>query len=200
MRKWGTPLALLAVAAGAAIIASPRAQTEPGPTVDELVQQAGGAAVQSRDLIDEAIRLTASAYTHYSAWHLWEGVAASLRHRRGWSHQYNAALAAVLEGLGFRTRMVHTAWVQGADHPWWHNGHTWVKVLVDGRWLDACASRSTNRVGELPVTPGSEELPYHPRTRMAVTLSLTPFVVAGVWRAWLTRRPVPGWIYRERFL
>lgn len=198
MKRWFRVVAVLAVGAGAVVVAAPRTDHPDGPSVEDLAARAHASGLSGRELVTEAIRLTAEAYTHYSAWHLWERSRVSLRHRRGWSHQYNSVLCIVLRQLGFETRMVHTAWVLGADHPWWHNGHTWVKVKVNGRWLDACASHADNQAGELPVTPDSDELPWGPRTRIAITLSLAPFVVAEVWRSWLTRRPVPTWIYRER--
>lgn len=198
MNRWVVPVAVVAGGLGAVVLAAPRSQAADGPTIRQLVTRLRATGLEGRELVTAAIQATAQAYTHYSAWHLWESPSRSLRHRRGWSHQYNTVLARVLKDLGFGTRMVHTVWIQGGEHPWWHNGHTWVKVNVDGRWLDACASGSGNQVGELPVTPDSDELPYHVRTRWAVALSLAPFVVTEVWRAWLTGRPVPGWIYRRR--
>lgn len=198
MRKLVMALGSVFVAVGAVRLAAPEAGPHDGPSTHDLVEQLASSGLSGHDLANAAIRATGRSYRAYSAWHLWESPATSLRHRHGWSHQYNAVLADVLAGLGFDTRMVHTAWVRGSDHPWWHKGHTWVKVRIDGRWLDACASSEAHVLGDLPNIPASEELPYHGRTRTAVRLFLAPFVIGAVWRSWLTRQPVAPWVYRRR--
>ena len=88
--------------------------------------------------------------------------------------------------------------MRGFGYPWWLAGHTWVKVTMDGRELDACASREDSRVGEPPFVPLTAELPLRIVTRWAVGAALVPFVIAEVWRAWLGGRPVAPWVYGER--
>lgn len=167
-------------------------------TVDRLVGQLRGTGLSGRELADAAVEAVSLSFPHHSVWHLWEGPDLALSHGRGWSHQYNTVLARVLERLGFDTRLVHAARVQGWRHPWFFSSHMWVKVKVERRWLDACASRSANRLGHVGFTPVSEELPLRPTTRWTVALGLVPAIVGGVWRARLTHRTVPPWIYRRR--
>ncbi len=189
------------VTAGAvvpAMLAAPAPRGPRGPSIDDLVRSLRKQGLQGRDLVSAAIHEVAAAYRYYSVRHLWETPEMSLGNRRGWSHQYNVVLARVLDALGFETRLVHTPWLQGGDHPWWHNGHTWVKVRIDGRWWDACASRATHEAGDLTAVPGSEELPYHRRTNIALSLWMVPFVTFQVWKSWLTGDPLPGWIYAPR--
>lgn len=167
-------------------------------SVDQIVSVLRREGLHGPELIDRAIATVAQEYTHYCLWHLWETPKASLSAGRGWSHQYNYVLRDVLRGLEFDARMVHAARVRGFRHPWWHAGHAWVKVNLDGRPHDACASRVSNRMDDVGFTPVTTELPCRSITRLGVAAALSPFVVVGVWRAWLTGRPVSPWIHRKR--
>lgn len=192
-----------AVTAAAAILpvvrlSPPSAKVAGARTVAELVARLQATGLEDRALVDAAIAAVAGEYTHYSAWHLWETPEQSLALGRGWSHQYNTVLLEVLRGLGFSAGLVHAARVRGWRHPWWHTGHTWVKVDLDGRRRDACASLATNRVDAVGFVPVTTELPYRDVTRVGIALALAPFVVFEVWRAWLTGRPVSTWVYRPR--
>ncbi|NLE96659.1 MAG: arylamine N-acetyltransferase [Propionibacterium sp.] len=188
---------LIAIAVVPVVRRAPRPRGT-GATVERIAERliAGGAT--GRELADEAIRDVALAVGHHSAWHLWESPRQSLRHGRGWSHQYNTALMLVLRELGFDAKLVHAARVRGFGHPWFMSGHTWVKVRIDGYWLDACASSMSNRVGSVGFVPLTEELPLYRRTRWAIGLALSPFVVDAVWRAWLSGDEMPAWVYEER--
>ena len=199
MRRPWLPPFLLAAAVAPVWVMAPRPIPAEGPdTVWGLVAQCRATDLTGRDLADEAVRVVALAYPVHSLWHLMEPPTWSLRHHRGWSHQYNTVLAGVLSGLGFETRLVHAARVRGFGDPWWLSGHSWVKVTIDGRPLDACASRPDSRVGAPPFVPVTSELPLRTVTRLAVGAALVPFVVAEVWRAWLTRRPVAAWVSGTR--
>lgn len=173
-------------------------KTDGARAADELVWTLRAEGLQGRELVDAAMARVAGEYTHDSLWHMWELPDTSLERGRGWSHQYNTVLLDVLRGLGWDAHLVHAARVRGFSHPWWCSGHAWVKVMVDGRPLDACASREDNKLGDLAFTPVTDELPYRNVTRLGMALALTPFVTVGVWRAWLTGRPVSPWIYRQR--
>ena len=198
MRKVMLGLAgVLGAAVGAVVAFAPRS-TGTGATVESLVDELSSRGIEGKELVDDAIRAVAEAVPQHSAWHLWESPTTSLRHGRGRSPQYNTVLLLVLRGLGFDVRLVHAARVRGFARPWFLSGHTWVKVHVDGRWLDACASSASNKAGEINFVPLTEELPVFIRTRWALGLALTPFVVAIVWWAWLTGKPVPTWVYGER--
>ncbi|NHB84063.1 arylamine N-acetyltransferase [Tessaracoccus sp. HDW20] len=170
----------------------------PGPTPSRAGRGLPGHGATGRELADEAVRTVAAAYPYHSLWHLAWTPHASLRAHHGWSHQYNTVLAEVLAALGFEVRLVHAARVRGFGFPWWLSGHSWVKVSLGGRWLDACASSLGSRAGAPPFVPVTAELPLRAVTRWAVGAALVPFVVVEAWRAWLGRRPVAGWVYHER--
>lgn len=198
-----TPLAITAavsmvVGAYAVVAAAAPRRDNAGTTVEELTRRLQGRGLEGRELVDAATRAVAEAIPYHSAWHLWEKPETSLERRAGWSHQYNTVLLLVLRSLGFDVRLVHAARVRGFGFPWFLSGHTWVKVFVDDRWLDACASSANNRAGEVNFVPLTEELPVYVRTRWAVALALSPFVVARVWGALLTGKRVPQWVYSER--
>lgn len=191
-------MSAIAAVAPVAVLAPRSVKTGGARAADELVWALRDEGLEGAALVDAAMARVAGEYTHYSLWHMWESPETSLARGRGWSHQYNTVLLDVLRGLGYEARMVHAARVRGFRHPWWHAGHAWVKVTVDDRPRDACASRMENTLGDVGFTPVTGELPYRSVTRLSVALALTPFVTVGVWRAWLTGRPVSRWIYCER--
>lgn len=195
-------LALLGAAAFVPVVLqAPRPDPAPGRpgTVDAIV-----AALEARRtheglsgqaLADAAIKAVNEAYTHYSAWHLWETPSRSLRHGRGRSIQFNSVLAQVLIRLGFTVRVVHAARVRREARPWWAFGHTWVQVEVDGLWRDADAE-SPSGVGQINFVPLTPVRDVSPLTAIDTALGLVPFVTAQVWRQWLMHEPTPGWLYR----
>ena len=200
MRKRTAMLGVAGVAGAAvgAVAAFAPAPTGRGDTVESIAETAASGGNEGIDLVNAAIRAVADAFPQHSAWHLWESPTTSLRHGRGRSPQYNTVLLLVLRRLGFDVRLVHAARVRGFSRPWFLSGHTWVKACVDGRWLDACASSASNKAGEINFVPLTEELPVFIRTRWALGLALTPFVVGSVWWAWLTGKPVPTGLAGER--
>lgn len=197
MKTRGLALAALTLGALAPVwIMAPRPERSTAPdTVDGLVEACRATGLTGRALVDQTIVEVARAFPAHSLWHLGEPPSWSLRHHRGWSHQYNTVLASVLSRLGFQVRLVHAARVRGFGHPWWLSGHSWVKVTLDGRELDACASQVSSRLGRPPFVPITVELPLRVVTRWAVGAALVPFVVAEVWKAWLSGRPVARWVY-----
>lgn len=196
--RWTLPLLVGAALAPVWAMAPPPIRTLVPDTVDGLVARCRASGLAGRALADEAIRVVAEAYPAHSLWHLTETPHASLRAHRGWSHQYNTVLAQVLRGVGFHTRLVHAARVRGFGYPWWLAGHSWVKVTVNGRELDACASSADSTVGNPPFIPITSELPLRTVTRWGVGAALVPFVVVEVWRAWLSGQEVAPWVYGEK--
>ena len=178
---------------------APRADPARGSqTVSDLVGRCAGLGLSGKPLADAAVGAVAQAFGDHSVWHLWESPERALARGRGWSQQYNTVLLKVLRGLGFDARLVHAARVRGFGHPWWLAGHTWVRVMIDGHEVDACASRLDNVAGRSPFVPLTPVLPVRLSTRWAVALALAPFVVVAVWRAWLTGEPVAPWVYGPR--
>lgn len=193
-------LAVIAgVAVGAAAAAAPApASGLPRRSVADLVDELRDADAHGADLVDAAISTVCAAFPEHSVWHLWESPRTALANGRGWSQQYNTVLAEVLEALGFDVRLVHAARVQGWRNPWFFVSHTWVKVNIDGSWLDACASTSSNQLGQVGFFPVSDELPVRASTRFTVAAALVPFVTFAVWRAKVTGEPIPSWVHRRR--
>lgn len=189
---------LPAAAVAGAAIGAPAPARRHGSTIGDIAERLRAGGADGRELVDAAMAEVCAAFPYDSVWHLWETPAKALASGRGWSHQYNTILLRVLRLLGFEARLVHAARVRGWRRPWFFTSHTWVKVRLDGRWVDACASRTGNHVGDIGFVPVSDELPYRGSTRYTVPLALAPFVVAAVWRARLGGRDVPDWVYHPR--
>lgn len=200
MKFRGTDLVVLAgIAVAGGVAGAPRpVERDPQRSLGGILSRLRSSGLSGRDLADATVAEVNQGFRYHSVWHLWESPETALTNGRGWSHQYNAILAELLEALGFEVRRVHAARVRGWRHPWFFASHSWVKVDVEGRWLDACASRADNRVGQVGFVPVSEELAYRRSTPYTVGLGLLPFITFGVWRAWLTGREVSPWIYRWR--
>ena len=196
--KW---LPLMAGAAIApVVVASPKPQPQmigDVRTIDDAITRLDAAGDSGWELVQSAVDLVNSQFSAYSAWHLWESPEVAFRNSRGFSIQYNVALAQILRGLGFEVEVVHAARVRGATpRPWWRTGRTWLRVTHDGRTRDVSAGRQ-GPVGELCFTPVSEVRAVNPWTTIGIRLAMTPLVAFQVWKAWLTRRPVPAWIYAQ---
>lgn len=208
MRKSLLAAAGLAVVVAPVVLAAPRPDPSglvlEGPegvqhevaTVDDVVDFCQSSGTHGWELVDLATSIVNRMYTHYSCWHLWLTPSRSLREGHGNSNQYNLALAAVLRRLGLQIETVHASRVRMEHHPWYHTGHTWLRVTHDGRALDVCASRPGNRAGQVSFVPVTEVLSFGPRTYLDNALALAPFVVASTWKTWLTGRRVQRWVYR----
>lgn len=188
-----------AVAAAPVLVRAPR--TRPiAPdglhTVDDVVAACIESDLHGWELVDHATALVHRKYSHYSCYHWWETPAQSFARSRGQSNQYNTVLARVLRGLGFHVRVVHAARVRLSRSPWWHSGHTWLEVTVDGRTRDVCASRAENRAGDVHFVPVTAVRPFRGLTYVDTTLGLAPIVTVLVWKAMLKNEPLPRWMYR----
>lgn len=189
-------------AATAAVLPVVTRAPQPDPLPDaprrltDLVERARQSGLDGEQLVNRAISLVNGSYSHFSAWHLWEGPQASLRGGRGRSVQYNVVLATLLAELGFEVRTVHAARVRRGASPWWASGHTWVQLRLDGLWRDADASSADNRLGVVDFEPLSQVRPLGRLTAVNTALGLVPFVTAQVWRQWLLGESTPGWLYR----
>ena len=197
-RAWRLLLAAGAIAAPV-VVGAPRTPAIAPDGVHD-VQQAIDASLAADlhgwELVDHATQLVHRKYSHYSCYHWWETPAQSFARSRGQSNQYNTVLARVLRGLGFRVRTVHAARVRLTRSPWWHSGHTWLEVTVDGRTRDVCASRAENRSDDVHFIPVTAVRPFRGLTYLDTTLGLAPIVTVLVWKAWLKGEQLPRWIYR----
>ncbi|MCI1747408.1 MAG: hypothetical protein LKI24_04420 [Acidipropionibacterium sp.] len=165
-------------------------------TIDDVVDACRASGEQGIELVDLATSLVHRMYTHYSSWHLWLTPEQSLQDGHGNSIQYNLALAQVLRRLGLTVHPVHASRVRMEHHPWYHTGHTWLQVELDGRRLDVCASRPGNRAGQVAFVPITEVRPLSRLTRADNVAALAPIVVVSLWRGWLRGRPAARWMYR----
>lgn len=196
--RFNDALLFTAMSVAGVVAGAPRRAEREVVTLPDLVADLRATGLVGRELADAAVTAVHDAFPFHSVWHIWESPTTALANGRGWSHQYNTILLEVLRELGFRARRVHAARVQGWHNPWWFTSHSWVKVQIDGRWLDACASRSRNRLGDVGFVPVTDVLGYRASTSYTVAVGLVPFIVFEVWRAWLAGRKVPTWIYRRR--
>lgn len=165
-------------------------------TIEDAIEVCRTSGCHGWELVDYATHLVHAKYHQYSCYHWWEAPSQSFERSRGQSNQYNSALARVLRGLGFQVRTVHAARVRLDRSPWWHVGHTWLHVTVDGYTRDVCASRAENTAGDVRFTPMTPVRPFRGLTYVDTTLGLAPIAVLSTWRSWLEQRPLPRWMYR----
>lgn len=196
-------LAVLGAAAAAAtlpvVLRAPKARPiapDGVTTVEEAIEACREAGLHGWDLVDHATQLVHRKYNRYSCYHWWESPEASFARSRGQANQYNTVLSHILKALGFHVRTVHAARVRLTRSPWWHTGHTWLEVTVDGYTKDVCASRAENRAGDVHFVPLSPIRPFRGLTYLDTTLGLAPIVTVLTWKAWATRTPLPRWVYR----
>ncbi|WP_195839943.1 hypothetical protein [Cutibacterium porci] len=200
------PLVLAGAAAAVVTVAIKAPQPEPGlpegpagaplRTAADVVAACRASGAVGWDLVNKATSLVHRMYTHYSCWHLWLSPQASLEAGHGHSGQYNIVLGQILEQLGFQVRPVHAARVRLEHHPWYHTGHSWLRVTYDGKELDVCASRPGNTAGNVAFVPVTEVLDRTRLNSIDTTFALAPIVVASVWKSWLTGSDIQSWMYR----
>ncbi|OYN87592.1 hypothetical protein [Parenemella sanctibonifatiensis] len=167
-------------------------------TLAEAVSNCRSSGLSGWELVAYAQHLVARKFGHYSTWHLWETSPRAFRNGRGNARRYNGALAMLLTEVGFDVVMVHAARVRQPERPWWSVGHTWLWVTHDGTRREVCARCLNNEPGKVDFEPLTRVQPERPWTGPAVEAALRPFVAAAVWRATLTGRPVPDWVYKAR--
>lgn len=192
-------LATVAVAIVPVVVRAPRTRPiapDDISSIDEAIAACRKSELHGWDMVDHATQLVHRKYSHYSCYHWWESPEQSFQRSRGQANQYNTVLAKVLKGLGFHVRTVHAARVRLTRSPWWHSGHTWLEVTVDGRTRDVCASRAENTAGDVKFIPISTVRPFRGLTYVDTTLGLAPIVTVLVWKAWVRRTPLPRWMYR----
>lgn len=191
---------LAAAVLGPVVVTAPRPRRltpEGVETIDQAVANCQASGKQGWELVDHATHLVNRKYSHYSAYHWWESPRQAFERSRGQSNQYNTALARVLRALDFQVKTVHAARVRLDRAPWWHVGHTWLQVTIDGDTRDVCASKIENIAGDVEFTPMTPVRPFRGLTYVDTTLGLAPIAVVATWRSWVERRPLPRWLYRR---
>lgn len=205
-RKPGLAQALMALAAGGALLLLPAGWALRGrrpvaldgiATLEDAVAACRAAGLDGWGLVTYAQQLVWRKFTHYSCRNLWDAPAGAFRHGMGYCTQYNLALKHILVRLGLDARAVFSLRVAVADAPEWTMGHTWLQVRVDGAVRDVCAGRADNLPGQVNFTPLAPVWPGSDLVLMLTHLGLIGFAGFLEWRALLTRRPLPEWMFQE---
>ncbi|GAB3624325.1 hypothetical protein GCM10027418_24090 [Mariniluteicoccus endophyticus] len=190
---------MVAVAAAPMVALAPRpVRTSPDGvrTIDDAVAACRATGLEGWELVEHAQHLVFRKFARYSILNVWETPATAFRNGRGYCNQYNSALATILERLGFQTERVFATRVRLDDNPWWRMGHSWVRVTIDGRTLDVCASLADNRPGHVKFIPVSEVLPFRSFTYWNTNNGMIAFTAFEAWKSIVTRQPLPRWVYR----
>lgn len=202
-RWWWIPAAAGALAASTlpVLAAAPKAEVRRPDGVDTLedaVASCRASGLTGWELVEHARVLVHRKYSQYTIVTLWENAASSFRHSRGYSSQYNGALATVLTELGFDVERVWATRVRSGPtpEPWWRTAHSWVRVTHEGRTKDVCAFDIDAPVGQVSFVPRTEVRPFGKPTRRNTRIGMTPFVFARAWRSLVTGQPLPRWLVR----
>lgn len=166
-------------------------------TIDDAVDHCRRTGLHGWDLVAYAQQLVYRKFTWYSTRNLWDAPARAFAHGMGYCTQYNLALQAILNQLGFATQAVYCMRVRVNSRPNWTLGHTWLRVRYGSEERDVCAGHADNlpgRVGFEPLAPvhcGSYAL------LMLFQFAMIPYCGVVEWRAFL-RGENPGWTLVRR--
>jgi hypothetical protein len=167
-------------------------------TVDHAVALCQRAGLSGWDLVVYAQRLVYHKFTHYSCRNLWDTPAWAFRRGMGYCTQYNLALKEILDRLGVETKAVFSLRVRVDDNPAWTMGHTWLRVTIDGATRDVCAGHAHNRPDQVNFGPLAPVWPGNRFILLLTHLGMIGFTGWLEWRALLSRRRLPGWMFEAR--
>jgi hypothetical protein len=167
-------------------------------TLDDAVVACRRSGLGGWDLVTYAQRLVYCKFTHYSCRNLWDTPAQAFRRGMGYCTQYNLALKQILDRLGFEAQAVFSLKVRVADEPEWSMGHTWLRVGISGEVRDVCAGSPANLPGQVNFAPLAPVWPGNNSVFLLTHLGLILFCGSLEWRAMLTGRPAPAWMFRRR--
>lgn len=174
-----------------------RAQPEGVRTIADAIAVCRASGLSGWELVEYARSLVHRKFTRYSILNLWETPGMAFRNSRGYCNQYNGALAEILLALGFQVERVFATRVRQDINPWWRMGHSWLRVTIDGRTLDVCASRADAGPGQVQFIPVTEVLHFGAMTYWNTNNGMILFTVLACWKAAVARKPLPRWMYRE---
>lgn len=204
---WIAALVMTAAGYGLLLLPARRALRRRGPMaldgivrLDDAVAACRRSGLNGWDLVAYAQRLVYAKFTVYSCRNLWDTPAAAFRRGMGYCTQYNLALKQILDRLGFDARAVFSLRVRVADNPEWTMGHTWLRVRVPagGETRDVCAGHADNLPGRVNFAPLAPVWPGNDLVLALTHLGMIGFCGFLEWRALLTGRPLPGWMFEER--
>ena len=182
-----------------------RAQASRAPRRDEGIETIADAVQVCRrsglggwELVTYTQRLVHRKFAFYSCRNLWDTPAQAFRYGMGYCSQYNLALKQLLDRLDIETQAVTAFKVRVRDNPEWAMGHTWLRVQVHGEVRVVCAGHADNLPGRVNFTPMALVLPAGGVLLFLLHLGMILFCGFLEWRALLTRRPLPGWMFHAQ--
>ena len=204
---WVAALAMIAVGYGLLLLPARRALRGRRPVLLDGIATLDDAAVACRrsglsgwEQVTYAQRLVYHKFTHYSCRNLWDTPAGAFRRGMGYCTQYNLALKQLLDRLGIETHAVFSLRVRVTENPDWTMGHTWLRVRIPagGESRDVCAGQVDNMPGRVNFTPLAPVWPGNDFVLALTHLGMIGFCGFLEWRALLTGRPLPVWMFEER--
>jgi hypothetical protein len=174
----------------------------PGPlpcaTLTDAVAACRACGLEGWPLVTFAQQLTYGQFRCYSCRNLWDTPARAFAHGMGYCTQYNLALKQILDALGIETRAVFSLHVRVAGNDRWTMGHTWLQVRCEGEWRAVCAGDGDNLPGAVNFTAVAPVWPGRPLFLFLTDLGMIGFCGFLEWRALLTGRPLPPWMFYVR--
>ena len=167
-------------------------------TLDDAAAACRCSGLRGWELVAFAQRLVYRKFAFYSARNLWDTPARAFRYGMGYCTQYNLALAQLLAKLRIRSEAVYCAQVQVHDNPDWRMGHTWLRVTIDGVTQDMCAGRAENLPGSVGFTPLARVRRGCAPVLLLLHLGMISYCGFLEWRALITGRDTPGWMFVAR--
>ena len=169
-------------------------------TLDDAVAACRRSGLSGWELVTFAQRLVYCKFTLYSCRNLWDTPAGVFRRGMGYCTQYNLALKQIFDRLGFDVWAVFSLRVAVADKPAWGMGHTWLRVRcpAGAEARDVCAGHADNLPGQVNFTPLAPVWPGNGLVLTLTHLGMIGFCSFLQWRALLTRKPLPGWMFEAR--
>ena len=167
-------------------------------TLDDAVAACRRSSLDGWELVTFAQRLVYRKFTHYSCRNLADTPAQAFRRGMGYCTQYNLALKQILDRLGYKTKAVFSLQVRVVDEPGWAMGHTWLRVRVGGEVRDVCAGHVDNLPGRVNFTQVAPVWPGNDIIFILTNLGMILFCGSLEWRALLSGRPIPEWMFRKR--
>lgn len=167
-------------------------------TIVDAVQACHRAGLSGWELVAYAQRLVHRKFVYYSCRNLWDTPAQAFRYGMGYCTQYNLALKQLLDRLSVETQAVTSFKVRVRDNPAWSMGHTWLRVTVHGEVRDVCAGHADNLPGQVNFSAVAPVWPVGVPELFLLHLGMVPFCGFLEWRALLTRRSLPDWMFHAQ--
>ncbi len=167
-------------------------------TLEDAVQQCASTELVGWELVSFAQHLVYDKFRIYSCRNLWDTPALAFRYGMGYCTQYNLALGQLLARLRLAVQPVFALRIRSTVRPDWTMGHTWLRVTHAGETRDVCAGAVENEPGAVTFQPLTAVHAGRPGILLLTHLGLIFYAGVLEWRAVLTRRPRPGWMFEPR--